>query len=108
MPFAPQRFRPHGTRRDVGRLPSSQRGYDSKWRRLADAFINEQFAQGIITCRMCGRQFGPRRRDIHVDHIVRHNGQSDPLFWDRSNLQLLCPPCHGKKTVAEGRGSQNP
>jgi 5-methylcytosine-specific restriction endonuclease McrA len=29
-----------------------------------------------------------------VDHIRRHAGHADPLFWDTGNLQSLCKPCH--------------
>jgi 5-methylcytosine-specific restriction enzyme A len=29
-----------------------------------------------------------------VDHIKRHAGHGDPLFWDPGNWQSLCKPCH--------------
>jgi hypothetical protein len=29
-----------------------------------------------------------------VDHIVKHNGSRDPLFWDRANWQSLCEHHH--------------
>lgn len=32
-----------------------------------------------------------------VDHITPHRGNY-ALFWDRTNLQGLCHPCHGRKT----------
>jgi len=28
-----------------------------------------------------------------VDHIVAHRGDQE-LFWDQSNWQSLCKPCH--------------
>ena len=31
---------------------------------------------------------------VVVDHIVRHQGHTDPLFWDTSNHQSLCKRCH--------------
>jgi 5-methylcytosine-specific restriction endonuclease McrA len=37
-----------------------------------------------------------------VDHIRAHNGDLR-LFWDRSNWQGLCKPCHSRKTLAEQR-----
>jgi 5-methylcytosine-specific restriction enzyme A len=44
-------------------------------------------------CAQCGRV----TVQLEVDHIVKHDG-SPRLFWDRGNLQALCPPCHGRKT----------
>jgi 5-methylcytosine-specific restriction protein A len=35
-----------------------------------------------------------------VDHIVPHRGR-EQLFWDESNWQALCKPCHDKKTGEE-------
>jgi 5-methylcytosine-specific restriction protein A len=35
-----------------------------------------------------------------VDHITRHQGDVK-LFWDRSNWQGLCLPCHNRKTARE-------
>jgi 5-methylcytosine-specific restriction endonuclease McrA len=29
-----------------------------------------------------------------VDHIRRHTGHADPLFWDTGNFQSLCKSCH--------------
>jgi 5-methylcytosine-specific restriction protein A len=34
---------------------------------------------------------------LEVDHIEPHRGNAD-RFWDRSNLQALCPSCHARKT----------
>ncbi|MEO4040348.1 HNH endonuclease signature motif containing protein [Hoeflea sp. CAU 1731] len=31
-----------------------------------------------------------------VDHIIPHKGDRK-LFWDRSNWQPLCTPCHSSK-----------
>jgi 5-methylcytosine-specific restriction protein A len=47
------------------------------------------------TCAQCGII----QADLAIDHIVKHDGQPD-LFWDRNNLQALCPTCHGRKTAA--------
>jgi 5-methylcytosine-specific restriction endonuclease McrA len=39
-----------------------------------------------------------------VDHITPHRGD-DRLFWDRENLQALCPTCHSAiKQREEARG----
>jgi len=34
---------------------------------------------------------------LEVDHIRKHLGDAR-LFWERSNLQALCPACHLAKT----------
>jgi 5-methylcytosine-specific restriction protein A len=38
-----------------------------------------------------------------VDHKVPHRGDQD-LFWDTSNWQSLCKPCHSAKTAREDGG----
>jgi 5-methylcytosine-specific restriction protein A len=39
-----------------------------------------------------------------ADHIKPHRG-NELLFWDASNLQSLCKPCHdGAKAKAEAKG----
>lgn len=38
-------------------------------------------------------QRGERRAATVVDHIRPHHGD-DALFWDESNWQALCQPCH--------------
>ena len=36
-----------------------------------------------------------------VDHVLPHRGDWS-LFWDESNWQPLCKPCHDAKTAAGG------
>jgi 5-methylcytosine-specific restriction protein A len=38
-----------------------------------------------------------------VDHIKPHKGDM-ALFWDSSNWQSLCKPCHSAKTATEDGG----
>ncbi len=46
-------------------------------------------------CAECERH--GRVTPVYVtDHIVPHRGDYD-LFWDESNWQSLCNPCHEKK-----------
>lgn len=53
-----------------------------------------------VICRRHGRQ----TRATVVDHITPHKGDK-VLFWDRSNWQSLCQPCHdGFKRSVERRG----
>lgn len=35
-----------------------------------------------------------------VDHILPHRGDRH-IFWDRTNWQGLCKPCHSRKTARE-------
>lgn len=46
-----------------------------------------------------------------VDHKVPHKGDK-ALFWDSTNWQSLCKPCHDRKTAREdggfGRASVRP
>lgn len=61
-------------------------------------------------CQQCGRKGqGPKERGLtwlHLDHIHALADITDPSLntWQRfgpQNLQLLCPECHERKTVAE-------
>jgi len=33
-----------------------------------------------------------------TDHIIPHRGDQ-ALFWDETNWQRLCLPCHSRKTL---------
>jgi len=63
-----------------------------RWRLLRATVLREQpFCR---SCRAAGRQV----LTAEIDHITKHDG--DPrLFWERSNLQGLCKPCHTRKTT---------
>lgn len=41
-----------------------------------------------------------------LDHVIPHRGDHE-LFWDRSNWQGLCHPCHSRKTATEDGGFGN-
>ena len=41
-----------------------------------------------------------------VDHIIPHRGDHR-LFYDKSNWQPLCKPCHNRKTAAKDGGFGN-
>ena len=75
---------------------AAKRGYDSKWRKARLSYLKRN-----PLCRHC-LDAGTTTAANEVDHIIRHSGQSDPLFWDRDNWQALCKPCHSKKTREEG------
>lgn len=44
-----------------------------------------------------------------VDHKIPHKGD-DALFWDETNHQSLCKPCHdGRKArIEHGAGQRGP
>jgi 5-methylcytosine-specific restriction protein A len=72
------------------------RGYDSRWNKARLAFLAAH-----PLCEACKRR-GVYTRATVVDHIVPHRGDQ-ALFWDESNWQALCKPCHDKKTGEEDR-----
>lgn len=89
---------PHGTRcacqikstrarnkRHDATTPSArQRGYTRQWEAARRTFLT---AHPI--CTMC------QAPSTVVDHIIPHKG-NDQLFWDQTNWQPLCTPCHNR------------
>jgi len=49
--------------------------------------------EAAYTCASCERV----QQRLEVDHIRKHLG-NPALFWDKANLQALCPSCHHDKT----------
>jgi 5-methylcytosine-specific restriction enzyme A len=81
---------------DHARPSAARRGYGPRWRRARAAYLARHPL--CVLCREAGR-LAPATA---VDHVVPHRG--DPiLFWDESNWQGLCKPCHDAKTAREGR-----
>ena len=80
-------------------INKKKRLYDSvRWRRLRNMVLNEE-----PLCRLCStiNRITPSKI---ADHIIPHRDNPD-LFWDRDNLQALCPTCHsGIKRVQENTG----
>ena len=73
---------------------ASARGYGKAWQRESRRFLAAH-----PLCVQCAKQ-GRYVKATVVDHIRPHRG--DPaLFWDQSNWQALCKPCHDKKTGDE-------
>jgi len=79
-------------------LTTAQRGYGGKWQRYRAAYLAKH-----PLCRMCEAKGRVTAANV-VDHIVDHRGDTK-LFWDTSNWQPLCKPCHSEKTAAEGVGA---
>ena len=83
------------TDRRLGRASAADRGYDYKWHKARTTYIKRN-----PLCVHCLAE-GKTVAGSDVDHIIRHKGQADPLFWDRNNWQTLCKPCHSRKTRQE-------
>ena len=77
-----QRMQARNARFEATRPTSGERGYGGKWRRERGAYLSLN-----PTCRRCGEPA------TIVDHVRPHKGDWS-LFWQRSNWQPLCVPCH--------------
>lgn len=71
----------------------------ARWRALRLAV----FLRDLYQCRRCGHIDGDTSKLV-CDHIVPHRGD-ERLFWDESNLQTLCKPCHDGEKQAEEQAS---
>ncbi|SFP62795.1 HNH endonuclease signature motif containing protein [Tranquillimonas alkanivorans] len=76
---------------DRTRPNSSQRGYTGTWDKARTAFLAKH-----PRCRRCGNPA------TVVDHVTPHKGDT-ALFWDKSNWQSLCTPCHSGAKQSEER-----
>jgi 5-methylcytosine-specific restriction protein A len=81
--------RDEAKRVDQIRGTSTQRGYDSRWRKARASFLKRN-----PLCIECGRLASV------VDHRTPHKGNYE-LFWDVSNWGSMCKPCHDRKTARE-------
>lgn len=79
----------------TGRATAHQRGYGHKWRKARLIFLKRN-----PLCVHC-LENGVTTAANEVDHIIRHSGSDDPLFWNQDNWQSLCKPCHSTKTRKE-------
>jgi 5-methylcytosine-specific restriction enzyme A len=72
---------------------AAQRGYDAKWRKARLTYLSRP---DNVCCRAC-KALGIYTEATVVDHVIPHRGNTQ-LFWDTSNWQPLCAPCHDEKT----------
>ena len=86
--------------REKPRESSSARGYNYKWQQARAGYL----AKHPLCCRCSLRDLVVAATD--VDHIIPHKGDM-ALFWQRSNWQGLCGPCHSTKTATEDGGFGN-
>lgn len=82
------------------RPSASTRGYDSRWRKARAFYLAKH-----PLCVICYEKKRLTPATI-VDHIQPHHGDA-VLFWNESNWQALCKPCHDRKTAAEDGGFGN-
>lgn len=75
-------------------MTSSQRGYNYKWQKARERYLLEN-----PLCVYCDR-LGRVTAASVVDHVIAHRGDMT-LFWDQSNWQPLCKPCHDSVKQAE-------
>ncbi|MFV3289133.1 HNH endonuclease [Pseudomonas sp. NY11955] len=75
-------------------MTSSQRGYDYRWQKAREQYLSDN-----PLCAYCERNGRTAAAGV-VDHIVAHRGDM-VLFWDQTNWQSLCKPCHDSVKQAE-------
>lgn len=78
----------------AGKGGANARGYTYRWQKESKAFLREH-----PLCASCQAQ-GRITPATVVDHVVPHRGDMEK-FWNRSNWQPLCVPCHNKKAQSE-------
>ncbi len=64
-----------------------EQGYTNDWHRARTRYLSEH-----PLCVM-GQARGRISPANVVDHIIPHRGD-EVLFWDETNWQALCAPCH--------------
>ena len=83
------------------RQTATHRGYGYAWQKARIGYL-----QHNPLCAECSKK-GRVTAATVVDHITPHKGDQQ-LFWERSNWQPLCKPCHSRKTAAQDGGFGNP
>lgn len=66
---------------------TAERGYGGRWQKARAVFLDRN-----PLCIFCARNGRVEVANV-VDHVIPHEGDQK-LFWDRSNWQSLCKPCH--------------
>lgn len=68
--------------------------HTSAWRKLRQAYYDDQ--HGI--CEWCG---SPGDIVDHIEEITEENVDDPFITFNWDNLQLLCLPCHNRKTFTK-------
>ena len=85
---------------ETKRQTSHQRGYGYRWQQARAGYLRKHPL--CVHCEATGRVTVA----TDLDHIVPHKGDMD-VFWDFTNVQGLCKPCHSRKTAGEDGGFGN-
>lgn len=78
---------------------TAARGYGARWQRERVEYLCLH-----PLCARCIEQGAVRTATV-VDHKRPHRGDQ-VLFWDRTNWQSLCKPCHDSAKQAEERSGK--
>jgi 5-methylcytosine-specific restriction enzyme A len=101
MPSKIPQYKPKGMAKakqvDRSDDPRQQALNSRYWRKLRLEIIREWVQREGPYCGDC-RCALTFDRDMHVDHVIPHSGQDDPLFSDKRNTRVLCRSCHSAKT----------
>ena len=73
------------------RLTSTEGGYNYKWQKFREEYLKKN-----PFCLKCLKK-GKLTKAKVVVHIIPHKGDKR-LFWNESNMQVLCVHFHNKKT----------
>ena len=79
---------------DQERGTAAERGYGARWQKARLGFLRHH-----PLCAECERR-GLVTAATVVDHNEPHRGDM-ARFWDPTNWQSLCTPCHNVKTARE-------
>lgn len=90
--------------RERERQGAHARGYDHRWRRASKSFLANNPFCVICAARPYPLSVIPVPATV-VDHVKPHRGDKE-LFWDETNWQALCTPCHNRKTARESRDAR--
>jgi 5-methylcytosine-specific restriction enzyme A len=99
MATSPPTFRAPHARIVASRPNARQRGYDAEWEALRAEVIAAQPRCSMPGCGSADR--------LNVDHIVPVRVAPHRRL-DRSNLRVLCQPCHSSHTGRTSRGRLKP
>lgn len=95
--YCPSHKKQKEERYERERGSAASRGYDYKWQQYSKRY--RKLNPLCVKCLEKGR-ITPSQ---HVDHIKAVNGPNDPLFYEPTNHQALCQPCHNAKTIIEDK-----
>ena len=86
---------------DLYRPTATERGYGSRWSKARATYLLSHPHCAMITDGIrCTRSANV------VDHIKPHRGDN-ALFWDKTNWQSLCGPCHNRRKQSLERRTTN-